>query len=147
MFDVGNLEAILNDVWQERERQERLCEKGRFKFTAANPGLTNVERLPILTEEIGEIARQVLQQPDSGMMPVTHAGKYDWHTAGDSEPDPQAGTPEGLRNELVQLAAISCAWIQALDSLAGSTAHAPSTQTASSPSAPNRAQALAPEER
>lgn len=126
------LAEIFHEIHEERMRQESLAEKGRFKFTAANPGLTHAERLPILTEEIGEIARQVLQQPDSGMMPVTHAGNYDWHTAGDAEPDPEAGTPQGLRKELLQCAAISVAWIEALDLLAGSTAHAPATETKSS---------------
>lgn len=120
-----NKPNIFTEIAAERVRQENLAKEGRFNFTAANPGLTHAERLPMLAGELGEIATQIEQQPDSGLMPVTHAGQFDQAKAetgscleqdGKRKPhDPTAGTREGLRTELIQLAAIAVAWVQAID--------------------------------
>jgi hypothetical protein len=124
---------LFYDILDERLRQEKLAEQGRFKFTAANPALLNTERLPMLIEEIGEVARQVQQQPDSGLMPVTYAGNFDTYAASGGRSgkamamalEDDAGTVHGLRKELVQTAAICVAWIEALDSKDGATTHSP----------------------
>lgn len=123
---------VLNSVWYERERQENLVLTGRFKFTAANPGLKNAERLPMLVGELGEIATQVEQQPDSGLMPVDMTDRFDWRKAGLKEFDPEAGTRIGLETELIQLAAIAVAWVEGLRS----PAYADETTPAAVPPAP-----------
>lgn len=81
-------------VGHERDRQERLKAAGRFEFTCADDGLTDAEKLATIAEEVGEVAQQVLA--GSGL---TH----------DTE-----GTREELRGELIQVAALSVAWIEAL---------------------------------
>ena len=90
---------ILRDVWQERERQEELCRQGKFTHTAASPDLPNGYRLTALVEEVGEAAEAVLER------------------------DGYIGKPKGtdLRKELVQVAAVAVAWIEALDRTADPT--------------------------
>jgi NTP pyrophosphatase (non-canonical NTP hydrolase) len=82
----------------ERIRQEKLKDEGRFEFTCADPeGLTNAEKLACLTEELGEVAQEVLTQEGRRLARDT------------------TGTREGLRKELVQVAAVAVAWIEALE--------------------------------
>jgi NTP pyrophosphatase (non-canonical NTP hydrolase) len=88
-------EAILA-VRDERKRQEQLKAEGRFEFTCADDGLTNAEKLACLTEELGEVAQEVLTQEGRRLARDT------------------VGTPEALRKELVQVAAVAVAWIEAL---------------------------------
>jgi NTP pyrophosphatase (non-canonical NTP hydrolase) len=80
----------------ERARQEVLKAEGRFEFTCADAGLTNAETLACLTEELGEVAQEVLTQEGRRLARDT------------------VGTPEALRKELVQVAAVALAWIEAL---------------------------------
>lgn len=85
------------DVSAERERQERHVAAGRFKHTCGDPrGMTHADRLAVLAEEVGEVAREVLAQDGRQL-------------ARDS-----LGTPAALRAELVQVAAVAVAWIEAL---------------------------------
>lgn len=114
---------IVRKIIAERARQEKLKAERRFNFTAATPGLKHTERLPMLVEELGEVSKRVQQLPDSGLMPTTHAGNFDAHAGGD--PDPEAGTIEGLERELVQVAAISVAWLEAIDSTRAAAARTP----------------------
>lgn len=90
------LERVLIDVGSERLRQDILKEQGRFQFTCADDGLTNAEKLACMTEELGEVAKEVLTQEGRRL-------------ARDS-----LGTSAGLRKELVQVAAVAVAWIEAL---------------------------------
>jgi NTP pyrophosphatase (non-canonical NTP hydrolase) len=83
-------------VKAERIRQDALKAEGRFEFTCADDGLTNAEKLACLTEEIGEIAQEVLTQEGRRLARDT------------------VGTPEALRKEIVQVAAVALAWIEAL---------------------------------
>lgn len=79
---------VLFLVYHERIRQEGLKASGRFEHTAADSGCSDLARLAMLTEEIGEVAR-ALQR-----------------AAHDPEQD--------LRSELIQCAAICCAWVESL---------------------------------
>lgn len=91
----GKLERALDLVVAERDRQDVLKAVGRFQHTCAdNPGLADVEKLAVLVEEVGEVAREVL-----GGAELVHDG---------------TPSQEKLRTELVQCAAISLAWIEAL---------------------------------
>jgi hypothetical protein len=78
-------ECVLRDVAVERQHQEHLKLAGKFRFTCADRGLSDPERLAILAEEFGEVARDVVERG------------------------------EGLRRELIQIAAVCVAWIERLD--------------------------------
>lgn len=82
----------LADVIRERMRQEDLKLQGRFKYTCADHQLAPGEKLAILTEEVGEVARAILE----GGNIVS-----DKHSA-------------DLRKELVQVAAVALAWVESL---------------------------------
>lgn len=127
------LEKALGDVHHERQRQENFQRAGRFPFTAANLGLTNVERAVILGKTVGGVFLQSQQQPDGGLAFVDVQDKFDQQRSergearvGGKRPDgipyrdPDAGTRSGLRAALIATAAVAVAWVEALDSLDGS---------------------------
>lgn len=91
MFDYDKFEKIVDDVHQERRRQERLFKEGEHSKTIQM--CCNLERLAILTEETGEVAKEVCETIQ-----------------------PSGGSKAHLREELVQVAATAAAWIEALDS-------------------------------
>lgn len=81
-------------VAAERNRQHELKANGRFRYTPSDHDLTNVARLAMLSEEIGEVARECLSL--AGLVSDgNHSGR-------------------ALRKELVQVAAIAVAWIEIL---------------------------------
>lgn len=92
------LQRILSLVYRERYRQEDLKAAGRFKYTCADPEISDDECMVVLIEEIGEVARQVLNQPD-------REGERSY----DGE-----GSREGLQKELIQVAAVAVAWAERL---------------------------------
>ena len=57
MFDYDQFERIVNDIHAERRRQERLFNQGEHSKTVQM--CNNLERLAILTEEVGEVAHEV----------------------------------------------------------------------------------------
>ena len=81
-------------VAEERIRQLRLKEAGRFKYTPSDDGLTDWQRLGMILEEVGEVSRNLLAR--DGL--VT-----------DGDPSDAA-----LRKELSQVAALSVAWLERL---------------------------------
>lgn len=83
-----SFQSILSDVEAERFRQEELCALGKFEHTCAHPEWTDRQRLPVLVEEVGEVARAI-----------------------------QTGDLDNLREELVQVAAVAVAWVEAIDAL------------------------------
>lgn len=87
--ECSQLESVLLEVGSERLNQEDRKAEGRFEFTCADDGLSNAEKLTILTEEVGEVARDRL--------------------ARDS-----VGTTKALRDELLQVAAVAVAWVESL---------------------------------
>lgn len=54
-----NLVTILDLVATERGRQERLKSEGKFAFTCADKDITHSEALSVLSEEVGEVAREI----------------------------------------------------------------------------------------
>lgn len=82
--------SIFQQIVRERSRQEALMEKGRFAWTCSDPEISNELRLGVLCEEVGEVARAVL-----GCCGVVADG-------GD------------LERELVQVAAVAVAWLEAI---------------------------------
>ena len=86
------LAYVLGQIREERYRQERLRASGKFPFTCADEGLYESMRLACLTEEIGEVARELMESLNND-----RAIDYD-----------------ALLAELLQVAAISCAWCEHL---------------------------------
>lgn len=88
----------IESVIAERERQEQKCaemqRKGLAWHTCADPhALDDEQRLPILGEEFGEVCRELCD---------SRAGHYEPNLV-------------KLRDELVQLAAVAVAWVEAVD--------------------------------
>lgn len=82
---------IFIDIRNERTRQEVLKAQGKFPRTCADTfGGTNGERLAVVAEEFGEVARHVAEEYAT----IERAG---------------------LREELVQLAACCVGWCEAID--------------------------------
>lgn len=87
MYEAGDgLTRVLYDVRCERQRQDKLCAAGRFPWTCAYPDAHPSDKLAVLAEEFGEVARAVVEQD-----------------------------VKNLREELVQVAAVCAAWVEALD--------------------------------
>lgn len=82
----------LNDVHHERKRQLVLKAEGRFAYTPSDR-VSDALKLAILTEELGEVAREVLAR--TGMVQEV---AVDGH----------------LRKELCQVAAVALAWMESL---------------------------------
>lgn len=96
-FDPVYRDQALRAIGTERLRQEQKRMAGRFTHTCADPdGMNDYERLAVLMEEVGEAAREVL----------TGEGR---RLARDTE-----GTDEALCAELIQVAAVACAWVEAM---------------------------------
>ena len=93
-YDPVSRAKILTEVDGERTRQELLKVQGKFHATCATPyGLTEIERLAILAEEFGEVAKEVSDSLNNG-------GKFDL---------------KALREELIQVAAVCVAWVEGID--------------------------------
>lgn len=93
LWPTGPCSVALTAVYQERRRQDDLKAAGRFAHTCADEDMKDVERLAILVEEVGEVARCVAEK--RGLANDTHG--------------------RDLRAELVQVAAVAVAWIEGLD--------------------------------
>ena len=81
-------------IRRERERQELLKEDGVFRHTLADMGMQEPEKLACITEEVGEISRNVLTRA---------------HLTTDGDLGDAA-----LLSELTQVAALACAWMERL---------------------------------
>lgn len=76
---------VLMLISDERGRQERLKAIGKFKHTMADP-IEDDRKLKVLVEEVGEVARAMCDKESKGH----------------------------LREELIQVAAVCCAWAESL---------------------------------
>lgn len=101
LFDnatILRMERIFFAVREERRRQQELKEAGRFLYTCADLEMTDVQRGLVVGEEYGEVCRAVLN--------------FDGLAN-----DPGKANLMVLRKELVQLAAVTVAWVEALDKI------------------------------
>ena len=87
-------EEIFRLISAERWRQDELKAMGKFKKTCADD-MGNGARLAVLTEEVGEVARAVLEKGLEG-----------------EEAHDKTGTD--IQKELVQVAAVCLAWLESL---------------------------------
>jgi NTP pyrophosphatase (non-canonical NTP hydrolase) len=92
---MSNL-SVLTAIAEERVRQESLKREGRFPHTCADAELSDHEKLTILVEEVGEVARAVLNKTKLA---------YDGFSF----------AQEKLREELVQVAAVATAWLESIE--------------------------------
>lgn len=90
-FD-GHTEHALFAVGVERTRQEALCRQGKFRFTCAHPDVNDYEKLAVLAEEFGEVARELAERS-------IDVARFD---------------EDKLYTELIQVAAVAVAWAEAL---------------------------------
>jgi NTP pyrophosphatase (non-canonical NTP hydrolase) len=96
LMSGSTTEMALIAIANERRDQDRRKAEGCFEFTCADSALTNAEKLTILVEEVGEVAREVLTQDGRRL-------------ARDTE-----GTVRALHKEVIQVAAVATAWVEAL---------------------------------
>lgn len=92
---------IHEEISDERVRQERLRASGKFLHTCASPdfrAFTHFGRVVVLGEEFGEVCRAALDVEGAA------EGRHDLITA-----------RAKLRAELIQVAAVAFAYIEALD--------------------------------
>jgi len=94
------LEHVLADIREERRRQELLFKAGKIPFNCADPNVDEGQKLPVLVEELGEVAKAI-QDVD-----------YDQ-----------------VRIELIQLAAVATAWAESLTGQDAEYVSAPRRQT------------------
>ena len=80
-------------IADERARQERLRIAGKFPFTCGDRTRSSLDKLPVLVEEVGEVARAVLQEHGTAVQDDARE----------------------LREELIQVAAVCMAWLESLE--------------------------------
>jgi hypothetical protein len=102
--------AAIDDVRAERARQEELRAAGKFLWTCANRNIPNVRKLTVLSEEIGEVAKEIT---DLGIT----EDKYEAINS-TTPPHRVKAVQLRVRTELVQVAAVCLAWLEALKSTA-----------------------------
>lgn len=90
---MSTIDPILNEVFDERVRQERLRHEGKFAYTCASPEMTHAERFAVLGEEVGEAGHEVNEGVGPG----------------------RSIDLKKLRKELIEVAAVAVAWVEAID--------------------------------
>jgi hypothetical protein len=53
--------AVLEEVFQERERQEQLLADGEHRFTCASRLASEGDKLAVLGEEFGEVSKEIYE--------------------------------------------------------------------------------------
>lgn len=91
------LAAVFERVAAERLRQKQLLREGRIGFNCDSPVVDENRKLRILTEEIGEVARE-LEHLENNKGFFT-----------------EKKIRGCLRNELTQVAAVACAWLEQME--------------------------------
>lgn len=87
-------ELVFRAIARERIKQEAYKAAGRFKHTCADDALSDTEKLCVLTEEHGEVAKEVCELFDKGECPERRAR---------------------LKKELIQVVAVAVAWLEAIE--------------------------------
>lgn len=98
---------IFHDIRNERARQEALQRAGKFPHTCADPAATNLYRLAVMSEEVGEVAHEVVDREDLAVKYAREPGT-DWPL------ERQQAINARLYEELVQVAAVAVAWCEHL---------------------------------
>lgn len=96
-IDSG-VEKFGKEVLTERLRQEHLRAAGKFKTDCSDPKAPSADNLAVLAEEFGEVSKEVCEYLSTGEM------------------------SPNLEKELIQVAAVCCAWWEGLQKRARSEA-------------------------
>jgi hypothetical protein len=102
--------AIVDDLETERIRQERLREGGKFTHTCATPGITDSTCTRVLQEEVDE----ALDEADAMRRTMSKVTRTMNDHAG-NEAIVNLANVGKLRDELIQVMAVACAWVERLD--------------------------------
>jgi hypothetical protein len=92
---------ILDAIDAERSHQELLKARGKFRFTCADPAISDESCLRVLIEEVGEVAVAVRRRAVARELNEADSGDRSVNVA-------------HLRGELIQVAAIAVAWLEKL---------------------------------
>ncbi len=95
------LQQVFARVLLERQRQQTLKAEGKFRYTCADWELGHAECALILVEEVGEVCRAVLNVKSLGIDPYS--------------PSTEAAKLCQLQDELIQVAAVACAWLESFE--------------------------------
>lgn len=85
------MKRVMHKITKERHRQESMIQSGKIIGDVKEPEESETLKLTILAEEFGEVANAVLEC--SGERP----------------------TREHMLTELIQVAAVACAWAESLE--------------------------------
>jgi hypothetical protein len=112
----SNLDKIYADIQLERHRQEYLKYEGKFKWTCSDNSyvldsksysISLEKKLSVLGEEFGEVSNEIVEFGIS-------KDKYkDTHM--DFPEHREVYYMQRIRTELVQVAAVTVAWIESID--------------------------------
>ena len=109
-----NTDEVLLEVNEERMRQETLKEQGKFLFSCADKGLSEAEKLAVLGEEFGEVSKEVTE------LVIELAKLMKFRMAPETRTEVIESAIRNYkvkaRKELVQVAAVAVAWVEALSS-------------------------------
>jgi NTP pyrophosphatase (non-canonical NTP hydrolase) len=119
----GHVNA-LRAVSDERIRQDALMKSGKILWTCADVTRSNEEKLAVLAEEFGEVAKEVVEGIiKAGKLektfPVLNASALlsELHSNVNENlrKELHSSVNENLRKELIQVAAMCVAWVEAID--------------------------------
>ncbi len=102
-------DLIFQDIDGERDRQEQLKAAGRFDFTCADVGMSDLLASAVVSEEVGESAEEF-----GLMMLMARLARHNGELARAVMQERDSARVK-LRKELIQTAAVCVAWIEKLD--------------------------------
>lgn len=113
LLDQARREKICDDIIAERLRQEQLKADGKFERTAFDDALAGAHERAhvVLAEECGEVARAICE------LWIELRSKKDAPLLSEGV----RRILKHLRTELVQVAAVSLAWIEGIDKVLAKT--------------------------
>jgi hypothetical protein len=107
---LGKQQArICGEIIEERARQDNFVATGKFKYNCASPDTSLGDKMLVLAEEFGEVARaayEIKSYPGSGQ---SESSDHLFAVMREKKGH--------LRTELIQLAACCVAWAESLEQL------------------------------
>lgn len=101
------LNSIIVDIVAERVRQDLLVKTGKFAWNCSKIWVPNSEKLAVLNEETGEVSKEVVEQIIERDKYIKESLHYPNHR--------KLSHLRDLKSELIQVAAVCLAWIEALN--------------------------------
>lgn len=110
MINQEKYNEAIGDVGIERHAQDQMKEAGKFRHTCNDPQMTDPERLAVLVEEVGEVAKEVLGTCDE--IDVRRRTMATQVREGSETVEAQIRLK--MRKELAQVAAVAVAWMESI---------------------------------